>query len=248
MTVLTDDAAVRHVQTTLAAAGYYAGPVDGAWGAVSSDALAQLLAVALAGREDAVIDRAGVQAVSDIDRDPPLCWGAKVSRIFRDRVRWISDALGLPVLTGPDDLMACMAWESGETFSPAVRNAAGSGATGLIQFMPSTAKALGTSVAALAALTAEDQLQWVYKYFRPFKGRLRNLGDLYMAILWPAGVGKPDSYVLWESAARPTTYRQNAGLDVNRDGAITRGECLTKIMERRAKGFLPGNAWTGDGK
>lgn len=41
--------------------------------------------------------------------------------------------------------MAAMAFESGETFSPSIKNAAGSGAVGLIQFMPSTAKALGTS-------------------------------------------------------------------------------------------------------
>lgn len=245
MTVLTDDAAVRRVQTLLAEAGYYDGPVDGAFGGASESALAQLVATALAGREDAQIDPAGVATVASIDRDPPLCWGARVSRAFRDRVRWIADDLGLPVATGADDLMACMAWESGETFSASVKNAAGSGATGLIQFMPKTAVALGTTVQALAAMTAEDQLNYVYKYFRPFKGRLRNLGDLYMAILWPPGVGKPDSHVLWERGARPTTYRQNAGLDVNRDAEITRGECLGKILERRAKGLLPGNVWKG---
>jgi soluble lytic murein transglycosylase-like protein len=35
--------------------------------------------------------------------------------------------------------MACMAWESGRSFRPDVKNMAGSGATGLIQFMPTTA-------------------------------------------------------------------------------------------------------------
>lgn len=161
-----------------------------------------------------------------------IAWGAKVSQTFRDRVWWIADTLSLD----PDWLMACMAWESNETFSPSVKNMAGSGATGLIQFMPSTAVGLGTTTAKLAAMTAEDQLNYVYKYFRPYNGRLNNLGDVYMAILWPAGVGKPDSYVLWDKGSRPTTYRQNAGLDLNKDARITRAECLVKINEKLEKG------------
>jgi hypothetical protein len=134
----------------------------------------------------------------------------------------------------PDWLMACMAWESGESFSPSKKNMAGSGATGLIQFMPTTARALGTTTAALAKMTAEDQLNYVYKYFRPFAGRLNNLGDVYMAILWPKGVGKPDSYVVFDGGI---AYRQNAGLDSNKDGDVTRGECLGKIQDKLAKGL-----------
>lgn len=161
-----------------------------------------------------------------------IAWGAKVSPTFKERIWWIADALRLD----PDDLMACIAWESGETFSPSIRNAAGSGATGLIQFMPSTAIALGTSTSRLAAMSAEDQLNYVYKYFRPFAGRLNNLGDVYMAILWPKGVGKSDDYVLWEKSSQPTTFRQNAGLDVDRNGRVTRAECLSKIKEKLEKG------------
>lgn len=162
----------------------------------------------------------------------PIAWGAKVSQTFRDRVWWIADTLEL----NPDDLMACMAWESAESFRSDIRNAAGSGATGLIQFMPSTAVSLGTSTAKLAAMSPEDQLNYVYKYFRPYAGRLNNLGDIYMAILWPAGVGKSDDYVLWNKATKPTTFRQNAGLDLNKDGSITRKECLAKIEEKLVKG------------
>lgn len=167
----------------------------------------------------------------------PIAWGSHVSPVFRERVWWIADTLRL----NPDDLMACMAWESGESFRPDVKNAAGSGATGLIQFMPNTAAALGTSTTALAAMTAEDQLSYVYQYFRPHSGRLNNLGDIYMAILWPAGVGKPDSYVLWSKGGAPTTFRQNAGLDGNKDGTITRAECLSKILGKLAKGLQPEN-------
>lgn len=164
-----------------------------------------------------------------------LAWGSKVSPLFKERIRWIADTLGC----SPNDLMACMAWESGESFRPDIKNAAGSGATGLIQFMPSTAKGLGTTTAALAAMTAEDQLNYVYKYFRPYAGRLHNLGDIYMAILWPKGVGQPDHYVLFDRSKAPTTFRQNAGLDGNKDGLVTRAECLVKINEKLAKGLQP---------
>jgi hypothetical protein len=160
-----------------------------------------------------------------------------VSPEFRAKVRAISTRLGC----APDDLMSCVAWESGRSFSPSKKNLAGSGATGLIQFMPSTAVDLGTSVGSLAALTAEQQLDWVEKYFQPYKGKLATLADLYMAILWPAGVGKPMEYVLWNKATRPTTYRQNAGFDVNHDGAITKAECAAKLYAMKAEGLLPRN-------
>lgn len=239
--VMTDDEAVRFVQQQMKNVGFDPGEIDGAFGATSQMAFADLINRALAGADDA-----NLPEVVPIDGlDPAMCWGAKVSRTFRDRVRWIVADLGLPAATGADDLMACMAWESDNTFSPSVLNKAGSGATGLIQFMPTTAKGLGTTTAALAKMTAEDQLNYVYKYFRPYRGKLKNLGDVYMAILWPAGVGQPDSFVLWEKGSRPTTYRQNAGLDVNKDGSITRAEAIAKVSARRAEGLRAGNVWAG---
>lgn len=163
-----------------------------------------------------------------------LAWGAKVSPTFRERIRWIGQDLSV----NPDYLMACIAWESGEKFTSTVKNMAGSGAVGLIQFMPTTAASLGTTTDALSQLTPEDQLNYVYKYFKPFKGRLNNLGDVYMAILWPKAVGQPDSYVLFDGG---TAYRQNAGLDTDKNGKITRSECLAKIQTKLSKGLLPAN-------
>lgn len=162
----------------------------------------------------------------------PMVWGAKVSETFRERVRWIGQTLGVD----PNYLMACMAWESAETFRADIKNAAGSGATGLIQFMPSTARMLGTTTAELARLTPEDQLNYVYKYFKPWAGKLNNLGDVYMAILWPKGVGKPDDYVLWDKGKMPTTFKQNVGLDINKDAKVTRAECLRKVKEKLERG------------
>jgi len=143
---------------------------------------------------------------------------------------------------GPNWLMSCMAFESGETFSPSVRNAAGSGAVGLIQFMPATAKELGTSTDHLADMTAEQQLEYVARYFGPYKGKLSRLSDVYMAILWPAAIGKPDDAALWDAATRPTTYRQNSGLDANKDLTITKGEAASKVAAKLAKGLTSGIA------
>lgn len=168
-----------------------------------------------------------------------LAWGLKVSPVFRDRVFWIGDELDL----SPDFLMACMAWESAETFRPDIKNAAGSGATGLIQFMPSTARALGTTTTKLAAMTAEDQLNFVYKYFVEHKGRLKTLSDVYMAILWPKGIGKPESYTLWDRASMPTTYRQNSGLDIDKNGYITKAEAAAKVQQKLVKGMGKAYRW-----
>jgi hypothetical protein len=171
------------------------------------------------------------------DSEPvQIAWGAKVSPTFKARVLWMADALDCDA----SDLMACMAWEAAETFSSGIKNAAGSGAVGLIQFMPSTAKALGTSITNLSKLSPEDQLRWVYEYFKPYAGRLHNLGDVYMAILWPKAVGQPDSYVLFDRTKTPIAFRQNAGLDVDNNGAVTRAECLVKVNQKLAKGMQPG--------
>jgi hypothetical protein len=174
-----------------------------------------------------------------------LAWGAKVSSTFRDRIAWLCADLDIgpePGKPEPSWMMTCIAWESGRTFSPKVKNMAGSGATGLIQFMPTTAQKLGTSTAALAKMTAEDQINYVWRYFKPWKGRLRSLADVYLAILWPLGVGKPEGFVLWDKDSRPTTYRQNAGLDVNRDGEITKAEAASKVAALLPEGMQPGNA------
>jgi len=169
-----------------------------------------------------------------------LCWGAKVSQNFRDQVLRIAQSLSMPQ-DGASWLMACMAWESGRSFSPSVKNAAGSGAVGLIQFMPSTARSLGTTTAALAEMTAEQQLSYVLRYFDPYRGKLQLLSDTYMVILWPAAVGKPDSTILWDKATRPTTYQQNIGLDGDHNGQITKAEAASRVHDLYVEGLRPIN-------
>lgn len=158
-----------------------------------------------------------------------LAWGARVSQEFRVRVREIGTNLNVD----PSWLMAVMGFETGYTFSPSIKNP-GSSATGLIQFVSSTAKSLGTSTTQLARMTAVRQLDYVEKYFNQYKGRINNLGDCYMAVFWPAGIGKPDTYVIATSPS--SVYNANAGLDANRDGKITRGEAVARVNDSLRRG------------
>ena len=105
---------------------------------------------------------------------PKIAWGKKLKADEKAKVIEIASDLKV----SPDYLMACMAFETGETFSPACKNAAGSSGTGLIQFMRPTAIALGTTVEALAKMTVIEQLDYVYDFFKPFTGKLNTLGDV----------------------------------------------------------------------
>lgn len=131
----------------------------------------------------------------------------------------------------PEDyLYAVMGFETGGTFDPSITNKAGSGATGLIQFMPSTAKGLGTSTGELAKMTRTQQLKYVDKYFSGTLNKGASLSDVYMSVLMPAAVGKPDNTVLFgPGGIIPNGYSQNSGLDLNKDGKITKAEATKKV-------------------
>lgn len=166
-----------------------------------------------------------------------VAWGHRVSREFVAKVvricrdfGWTQDHVSW--------LMACMAFESGETFSPSIRNAAGSNAVGLVQFMPSTAKHLGTSSYELSRMSAVEQLNWVARYFWPYKNRVRSLEDMYMAILMPKYIGYPLATPIFSGGI---AYRQNSGLDSNRDGKVTKYEAAAKVRSKLMKGLRPEN-------
>lgn len=168
----------------------------------------------------------------------PLAWGAKVSPVFRDRVRWIGDTLKFD----PNWLMACMGFETGRRFTADIKNP-GSSATGLIQFMDATAAELNTTTARLAGMTAEDQLRFVFRYFEArirAKGPIVRLADAYMAILNPVAMGQPDSFVMWVAGGR--AYTVNAGLDTDKDHQITKAEAAAHVAQMLAEGLKPGNA------
>lgn len=141
---------------------------------------------------------------------------------FALALQGVADRLGLD----PNFIGAVMSLESG--YNPQAVNKQG-GATGLIQFMPATATGLGTSAAALKAMTAIQQLPFVEKYYQA-AGRAIHKdtpGDYYMATFLPAYVGKPAEFVIAERGM--PIYDQNAGLDADHDGTLTVGDVWAKI-------------------
>lgn len=99
------------------------------------------------------------------------------------------------------------------------------GAGGLIQFMPDTAKGLGTSVSALVNMKPEEQLNYVHKYYLPFKGKINRYCDLYLATFFPAAIGKPDNFVIeTKKLSAKTIALANPGIDLNKDLKITIAE------------------------
>lgn len=169
-----------------------------------------------------------------------LSWGAKVSPAFIERLLQITDGFGWARVQA-SWLMACIAFETGTSFSPSIKNGAGSGATGLIQFMPKTAIGLSTTTEALAKMTAVEQLDYVERYFRPYHKRIKTLSDMYMAILMPKYIARPLDEVIFSGGI---AYRQNSGLDSNRDGVVTKGEASDRVRKLHEKGLLGGNVAT----
>jgi hypothetical protein len=146
---------------------------------------------------------------------------------FNKKLDKIADALGV----SSKDLIAIFKMESG--INPAAVNSQ-SGATGLIQFMPATAASLGTSTSELKNMSAVEQLDYVYKYFKMVGVKPgMELGDLYMAVFMPKYVGADDSTVLGQEGAKGFSgkvYAQNKGLDKNKDGSITVADVKSSVQ------------------
>lgn len=160
-----------------------------------------------------------------------LAWGAVMDQDLRKAFREVAEKLG----TDPNWLTSVVAFETGRTFSPYEKNKAGSGAVGLIQFIPSTARSLGYTTAQLARMSAVEQLEGpVYEYFKPYKNRLTSLGNTYLAVFYPAALGRGDDYVIATSPS--STYTQNAGLDVARKGYITAGDTVARVERSYREG------------
>lgn len=149
--------------------------------------------------------------------------------------------------TSPDLLTAVMLMESG--LNPQAQNTAfpfyvngrlDGYATGLIQFIPSTARALGTTTAKIYAMTGTQQLDLVERYYAPYKGKLNTIYALYMVTFLPAHLKDIDNdkVVLGTGIGiAPTEIRRmNPGFDQiphgNGDGVITVGEFKNFIRNK----------------
>jgi hypothetical protein len=162
----------------------------------------------------------------------------------------------------PDWLACVVSFETAGTFSPSQRNRWAvidaqkrgvpyQGAVGLIQFMPSTAKLLGTSPYGLAQMTVLEQLPFVERYLGSYRGRMDSLENTYLGVFYPAAIGQEDSWVVAardgsklnnhdtvtpaERDRSKAIYRQNAGFDSGDTGFVTRGDVCRTIREVQSR-------------
>ena len=143
----------------------------------------------------------------------------KAKPIAQDIVN-LANELGIP---DPGWLANLINFESG--FSPSIRNSK-SGATGLIQFMPSTAEDYGTTTGALASMSAKTQWSYVRRYLKRKPKKFSEPTDVYMAVFYPWAMGRGRDISLAEHWAgqrsgrsKETFIRQNGGIETAQDYA-----------------------------
>lgn len=172
-----------------------------------------------------------------------IAWGQKFPKPaewpqFKEKLMQVCAKLGIQ----PDWLMAVMMAES--NLRADIVNTI-SKATGLIQFMPKSAKALGTTVDDLKKMTATQQLDYVYLYFKPYANKMKSVSDVYAIVFMPVALGKESSYVMGKKGdsgqlvpglSKNAVYTQNAGLDLNKDSVITAAELTARATNYLAKG------------
>lgn len=151
---------------------------------------------------------------------------------FAAKVELISAKLGI----NPNWLMLVMHSES--RLNHQAVNKVG-GATGLIQFMPATAQWLGTTTNDLKNMSNVDQLDYVFKYFKPFSGKLKSYYDLYMACFFPAAIGKPDDFIIQTKNLKAEVIaQQNPAININKDDIITVSEFKKYVNSTLTKNVL----------
>ena len=151
----------------------------------------------------------------------------KLTKSFLAKTKQVAQRIGCNY----KDLLAVMNSESG--LNSKAKNPKGS-AVGLIQFMPSTARQLGTTTEALYNMTPEQQLDYVEKFYLMNKktylksDRKLSAGDLYTLTFMPAYVNKE---VLTTTGQK--FYNANRGLDVNGDGQITKSDLAQRVQRKQ---------------
>jgi hypothetical protein len=151
--------------------------------------------------------------------------GMKLSKECRAQIAQIEKELNFE----PHSLQKVIYAESGG--NPKARNPI-SGATGLIQFMPKTARGLGTTTSKLYKMTAEEQMVYVRKYMKDSKrnagyshSEKLSSGEVYGLVFMPGRIKNNNGY-----KKGSTEYSQNRGLDVNNNGIINEYD-LRKVVD-----------------
>lgn len=154
----------------------------------------------------------------------------KVDGIFLRELGALADRHGWDV----DGIAGVISHESG--FNPAAKNPQpGQTATGLIQFTEATARSLGTSTAALRAMTGVQQLSYVEGFFAKTLHPIpQDPADYILATYGRSDlIGQSDATVI-DRADSPDPreaqrYRVNSALDKTKKGFITVGDLRSSL-------------------
>lgn len=172
-------------------------------------------------------------------------------RSFNEKAANVAKRLGVD----KQILLDIMEFES--QVNPQAGNLSAAGlrfATGLIQFVPDTAVSLGTTVDDIYNMTGYQQLDLVEKYFiSKGAGNTRKAGkdlrDLYLLVIYPRSLNRPDSYIIGyykgrdqrASAAAQAKYKttsfakvfafQNPVFDKTPPGVVLRSTVRKKISD-----------------
>jgi peptidoglycan hydrolase-like protein with peptidoglycan-binding domain len=133
---------------------------------------------------------------ADVKRNSPQARQIDTKAIqdpdFNAKLEKVAKALGIET----DVLMRIIRFETAGSFSPTSQDPSGV-SIGLIGFTRPTARALGTSREELAKMTAVEQLDYVYKFYK--MNGLRpgsDIGTVYMLTFMTAYAYSPDDTVL----------------------------------------------------
>lgn len=119
---------------------------------------------------------------------------------------------GMPF--APRALQTVIDFETARQWSPRTRDP-GSSAVGFLQWIEKTAHSLGTTTAAIAAMSPGEQFELARKTLAVNASHLRAtqpdgvalVGDVYLAVWGPSYIGSPDDRVVAEEGSE--TYDKN---------------------------------------
>jgi len=169
-------------------------------------------------------------------KDYDLIWGGHTNMTCEKRKKVVEVCKNIwgdsQKIEKANMLMAVMHLETAATFDPSKKGVSGGGVKyiGLIQFSATTASTLGTTYDALAKMTFNEQMDYVEKYLKQKKDKMKTIVDFYLQVLKPGDVGKgdqPDHAVFDESISVPDGDGSNTS-QKQREINITREPWVTK--------------------
>lgn len=137
-------------------------------------------------------------------------------------------------------LLPVVAMESG--FYPKIKNKK-SGATGLIQFLPSTMRGFGYEPHEFDQLSLNDQLILVESYFKKtarhrtrggttedLREQIYSITDIYLLVFYPKAWNKSDSSTLFKFPMK--AYKNNTLYDLNDDEVVKKKEVAIYLANK----------------